>query len=123
MLQVRYANGKCLPEYYFPQENFKTVMSGYAIFTFHQLYAIPMILFICKFYPYLACALKKHALYLLDLYGNVLLVLYRRQNENLSDPLTLGPIPKVVSNANTVLTKNAIIVTAVFLISFTYDLW
>ena len=58
MLQVRYANGKCLPEYYFPQENFKTVMSGYAIFTFHQLYAIPMILFICKFYPYLACALK-----------------------------------------------------------------
>ena len=67
--------------------------------------------------------LIRRALFLIDLYGNVLLVLYRRQNENLSDPLTLGPIPKVVSNANTVLTKNAIIVTAVFLISFTYDLW
>ena len=57
------------------------------------------------------------------LYGNVLLVLYRRKNEDLEDPLTLGPPPKVVSKASNVLTKNAIIVTIVFIVSFTYDLW
>ena len=58
-----------------------------------------------------------------DLYGNVLLALYKRQKENANDPLTLGPTPKVVSNASTCLTKNAIIVTVVFFISFSYDLW
>ena len=120
---MRYSNFQCLPEYYFPSMEFKKVMFGYAIFTFNQFYTLPMICFICKLFTIANFRIVKNNHFISVLYSNVLYALYNRQHEDLENSFTLGPPPKAVSNASTILTKNAILVTIIFILSFTYDLW
>ncbi len=99
--QVRYDvnDGQCHNnEYFFQGQLMKTIMHGYAIFWFLIIYAIPVILFFI-------------------LYGHLLLSLHKRQTCS-----TLGS-SRIINNANQQLTRTAITVTFIFIISLSWDSW
>jgi hypothetical protein len=101
-LQVRYdeESGKCLNEYVFCSKSFETFMSSFAVFWFFVVYAIPIVVFIV-------------------LYTKIILNLRERQR-NLGEANQRSLILEI---ADQQLTRMAIAVTIVFVISLSWDSW
>ena len=98
-MQTRYTeDGVCLSEYYFHGPIMEMVMYVYGILWFIACYAIPTAVFII-------------------LYGIILFTLYKRRKNDKLGSSTL------VDKANAQLTRTAIVVSLVFILSLGWDSW
>ena len=99
-LQVRYADGKCLSEYYWSDKFTAQYFSVYGVLTFFLVYFIP-------------CAS------LIILYGLIIISFRIRAKKNLG----ASGSSNVIDTASNQLTKTAIVVTLIFIVAIGFDLW
>ena len=96
--QVRLRDdGKCYSEYLWDGPTAETFFMAFSISTFITFYMIPSVFFVV-------------------FYGRVIRSFRKRQSQQMA-------ASRVIDKATNELTKTAIVVTVVFLISFGYDLW
>ena len=106
--QVKYESGKCVPKFYFDTPGANTFNAFYGIFWLFLCYVIPTSLFVF-------------------LYTKIIIHIRQRQKSNIERHSVLdnmeGQQSRIYTRANQQLTKTAIIVTIVFIISLSYDCW
>ena len=97
-IQVRFEDGLCISEYLIPGKLVKDFYYAYSIVSLFGLYLLPAIAFVV-------------------LYGRIVASLRRRKN---ATPVGTSKVLKTVQSA---ITKTAIVVTAVFMVTIGFDAW
>lgn len=95
--QVRLSNGKCTPEYRTDSPLLESFFFAYGIFSFVTYYVLP-----CAFF--------------FVFYGLVLIGFQKRRNSEMASS-------RIIDKATSELTKTAITVTAIFIISMGFEFW
>lgn len=96
LFQVSFKDNTCTYDYYFSGKTYQEFMSFYSIYWFFAAYAVPVLLFIM-------------------LYGAVMVSLHRRRSNT-----KLGQ-SNIIDKASAQFTRTAILVTAFFIFSLSFD--